>query len=140
MPDAVADVRPQVDAGEHDVDVLPEKGAQCDAICRGSIDAVRIELAQLWRATVREWPRMGDRMTHRGLLDIRGHDPDLAKARRHLGERREPGTVDAIIVGNQNSHGDRLRALRSSGASVEAVENRTSARSTRGMSERMRCG
>jgi hypothetical protein len=65
---------------------------------------MRIELAQERGTPKRERSRMSDRMTHRGLLDVRRHDADLTEARRDLGQRRESGTVNAIIVGDQDSH------------------------------------
>jgi hypothetical protein len=108
VPGAVPNVRPEIDAGEDNVDVLPHERAERDAVGGRAIHPVRVELLEDWRAAVRERPRVGDRVTHRRLLDVGGDDAHVAIVRGNFGERGDAWTVNAVVVGDQDSHASPL--------------------------------
>src|SRR5688572_5215599 len=60
VPDAVSDVRSEIEPREHEIELLPEEGAEGDAIGGSAIDTVRLERLEDRGATVRQRPRMGD--------------------------------------------------------------------------------
>ena len=63
MPDPVAEVDAQVDAGEDDVDVLPVVHAECDAIRGRAVDAPRLDAGDVGRPAVCQRTGSGDSVT-----------------------------------------------------------------------------
>src|SRR5438067_5790035 len=102
MPTGVAKIQTQIDPGEHKIDVSPAVRAECDAIGRCAIHAISLEVSQS-NPFVAQRPRGSDGVTHGGLLDIRRDDAHLAKARCNLRQRRNAGTIDTVVVRNQDS-------------------------------------
>ena len=47
-------------------------------------------------------PVQGERVSHRALLAVRRDDVHLAERLERLGERGQPGRVDAVIVGDED--------------------------------------
>ena len=88
---------------EHHIDLVPVVGAQGHAIGRRAVDAKRIETSYR-RPLVRERARRGNRMRGRGHFHVWRHDADLSEPLRGRGERRDAWTVDAVVIGHQNSH------------------------------------
>ena len=101
MPAGATKIRPEINPGKHEVDPLPKVGAESDAIGRGAIDAVGLEVARQRCAPVTERTRGGDGLAHGRLLDIGGDDADLAEAGGDPGESENAGAVDAVVVGNK---------------------------------------
>ena len=104
VPDGVAEVRADIDAREHDVDLLPQRGAEHDAVARGSVHPVRFDLGQ-GRALVAERPRGRNGVAGRGHFDVRGDHPDLAKAGSHLRQGGYAGAIDAVVIRDEDAHG-----------------------------------
>jgi hypothetical protein len=61
VPDPVAEVEPDVEARQDEVDRSPLMGPERDAVGRRAVDTIRIEIADRGSA-VRERPRGGDRV------------------------------------------------------------------------------
>src|SRR5207302_11008066 len=83
--------------------MAPSMSTKRDTIRRGAVDAVGLEIAHP-NPLVAQRPRRSDRVTHRGLLDIRRDDAHLAEARRNFRQRRDARAVNAVVIRNQNSH------------------------------------
>jgi hypothetical protein len=47
MPDAMAEIAAEIDAGEHDVDALPIRGSERNAVRRRAVHAVGFDILEL---------------------------------------------------------------------------------------------
>ena len=101
-----------VDAGQDQIRPLAVEDVahpHDDAVGRRSLDGVTalVERAHAQRIVERE------RMRHAGLVEFRRHHPDIVGQRaRDLGAGVEAGRVDAVVIGNQDTHA-RLHVVRS---------------------------
>ena len=77
--------------------------AKRDAIGRRSVDPIGFEATGERRAPITERPGGGDSVAHRGLLDVGSDDADLAETGSDLREAGDAGTVDTVVVGNEDA-------------------------------------
>jgi hypothetical protein len=103
MPDAVAEIRTEIDPGQHDVDLVLLRDAERYAVGGRAVHALGLD-HEVPRPLVRERARRGDRVPGRGALDVWRDDARLAEVGRSAGERGDAGAVNTIVIGNQNSH------------------------------------
>src|SRR4029077_5519312 len=103
MPDRVAEVQAQVDPGKNKIDMAPTMHAECDAICRCTVYAIRVELAAM-HTLKSQGARRGNGMTHRGLLDIGRNNAHVTKTCRCFRQGYNARAVNTVIVRAQDSH------------------------------------
>ena len=103
VPNAVPDVRPEIDPGEDDVGAFPEVSSKCHAVRRRAVDPISLEVPKR-RSTIRERPVGCNRRAHRRLLDVRSDDPDVTELRGDLRKRENPRTVNPVVVRDQEVH------------------------------------
>src|SRR5262245_43915871 len=83
--------------------MLPVVGSQRDTVRRSAIDPVGFKISDRG-ALIRKWAQGRDGMPSGRLLDVRSDNPHLAKFSRDLGQSRNSGTIDPIVIGNQYAH------------------------------------
>ncbi len=102
IDDVVAEVRRVVDAGDDDVGLEVEQSGECEmhAVGRRARDAVTsvVHASDADRLIERQ------RITRAGAVAIRSDDGDAADDGQTLGQYAHARRVDAVIVGNQDSH------------------------------------
>src|SRR5688572_30398496 len=117
MPHRAAEICAEVDPGQNDFDVVPVVYTKGHAIGRRAIHAIRLVLALEagdGSPAVRQRTRGRDGMAHRRLLDIGRHNAHIPKTRGNIRKCGEAGAIDAIVVGNQDSHAQAPRPPRTS--------------------------
>src|SRR5207237_9614788 len=103
MPARVAEVRSKIYSRKNKIDISPLMRAERNAIRRRAVYAISVEIAQP-NPLVSQRSRRSDGVTHGRLLDIARENAHLAEVRRHLSQRDNARTVNAVIVRDQNSH------------------------------------
>src|SRR5262245_20323164 len=103
MPDRVAEIEAEVAARQHEINLPPLERAKGHAVSRRAVDTICLRTGDPRRAE-RERPAGGDRVAHRGLLDVGRHYPNGAERGCHFRQRRYARAVDAIVVTDQNPH------------------------------------
>src|SRR5207237_9146669 len=98
-------VRPEMDAGEADVDLAPVVRADRDAVCGRAVHPVGVDALEDARPPVPERPRRGDRVTRGRLLHVGRDHPNLPELLGGACECGDTRAVDAVVVGNQDAHG-----------------------------------
>jgi diacylglycerol kinase (ATP) len=87
-----------------DIDPFPVVGTERHAIRRRAVDAIGIDAIEQWRSPVAERLRVGDRVAGGRSLDVGRDHPDVAEPAGDLGEGPDAGTVDTIVVGDEDPH------------------------------------
>jgi len=105
VPDGIAEVQADIDSGEYDIHLLPQRGTQHDAIAGRAVDAVRLQpgRGQLG-ALVAQRPRRGDRGACRRHLDVGRHDSHLPESGSYLRQSGYARAIDAVVVRDEDAH------------------------------------
>src|SRR5215831_2886780 len=101
MPKRIAQVAPEIDTRENQIDVLPLIDTEGHAIRGRAVDAISIDPLHR-RALVAERAGGGDRVSSGRHLDVGRDDADLTELRSNLRQRGYTGAVYAIVVGHQD--------------------------------------
>ncbi len=104
VPDRIAEIEADVQAGQNDIHVFPVIHADSDAVCRRPVDSECRERTD-GGGPVRQRSRCRDRRARRRALYVGRDDADLAEFGGHLGQRTNAWAIYAVVVGNEDSHG-----------------------------------
>ena len=112
MPAGAAKIWPKINSGKNQTHLVPQVSAQRDAIGRSAIHTVSLESSGERRSPVTERTRRSNSMAHRGLLDIGSNNPHIAEARGDFSEAGNAGTVDAVVIADEDTRSHFLNETR----------------------------
>jgi hypothetical protein len=130
VPGSAAQIGADIDARQYQVGASPKMETERDAIRRGAVDPVSFEILH-WSPFVSKWSVRSDGMPHRRLLNVGCDNTHSSESTGHCCQSGNPGTVDPVIIGDQNTHIQCSTGSRQAGAGfvVDVVHTATPASS-----------